>query len=190
MKTSKFLLASLLLAFASAASAQQAAQSPLRWQPAASAQQAAQPARAPVQNAPAQNRQVAQQQLTPEQQAQVAQQDAEMASAAGWVVQAVDKNNAAEVWRGASSVAKNVVALDEFVKQTASDRQRLGAVTDRKQAAVTRTVYPAGGQVPAGNYVNVSYMTKFANAPQPIRELVSFHLDDDKVWRVSGYSVR
>jgi hypothetical protein len=169
MNTSKVVLASLLLAFGGAASAQQAAQ----------------PARAPTQN-----QQAAQQQLTPAQQALVAKQDADMAAAAAWVVQTVDKNNAAEVWRGASPVAKNVVTVEEFVKQITADRQKLGAVTDRKQAALTRAVYPAGGQVPAGNYVNVAYVTKFANAPQPIRELVSFHLDDDKVWRISGYSLR
>lgn len=163
MKTSKLVLASLLLVFAGAVFAQQ-------------------PARAPVQNQ--------QQQLTPAQQALVARQDAEMANAAAWVVQNVDKNNTAEVWRGASSVAKGVVTEQAFVAQIAQDRQRLGAVTDRKQATITRAVYPAGGQVPAGNYVNVAYLTKFANMPQPVRELVSFHLDDDKVWRVSGYSVR
>jgi hypothetical protein len=166
MKNSKFVLASLLLAFAGAASAQQPAQ----------------PARAPAQNQ--------QQQLTPEQKAQVARQDAEMTSAAARVVQMVDQNKAAEVWAGASPVAKGVVAVDEFVKQIALDRQKLGALTERKQLAVTRAVYPAGGQVPAGNYVNVVYASKFANAQQPVRELVSFHLDDDKVWRVSGYSLR
>lgn len=166
MKNSKFVLVSLLLAFAGAASAQQPAQ----------------PARAPAQNQ--------QQQLTPEQKAQVARQDAEMTSAAARVVQMVDQNKAAEVWAGASPVAKGVVAVDEFVKQIALDRQKLGALTERKQLAVTRAVYPAGGQVPAGNYVNVVYASKFANAQQPVRELVSFHLDNDKVWRVSGYSLR
>ncbi len=166
MKTSKFVLASLLLALAGAAAAQQPAQ----------------PARAPVQNQ--------QQQLTPAQQALVARQDAEMANAAAWVVQNVDKNNAAEVWRGASSVAKGVVTEQAFVAQISQDRQKLGAVAQRQQLSITRAVYPADGQVPAGNYVNVAYATKFANAAQPVRELVSFHLDDDKVWRVSGYSVR
>lgn len=168
MKTSKFVLASLLLAVAGAASAQQAVQ----------------PARAPAQN------QQPAQQLTPAQQALVARQDAEMANAAAWVVQNVDKNNAAEVWRGASAVAKGVVTEQAFVAQISQDRQKLGAVTRRQQMSLTRAVYPAGGPVPAGNYVNVAYATKFANATQPVRELVSFHLDDDKVWRVSGYSVR
>lgn len=168
MKTSRLVLVSLLLAFAGAASAQQAAQ----------------PARAPAQKPQAT------QQLTPEQKAQVARQDAEMTGAAARVVQMVDQNKAAEVWAGASPVAKGVVTVDAFVKQIALDRQKLGAIAERKQLAVTRAVYPAGGQVPAGNYVNVVYATKFANMPQPVRELVSFHLDDDKIWRVSGYSVR
>lgn len=170
MKTSQYALASLLLAFAGAVSAQQPAP----------------PARAPAQNPQA----AQQQQLTPEQKAQVARQDAEMTSAAARVVQMVDQNKTADVWAGASPVAKGAVPLDEFVKQIALDRQKLGAVTERKQLAVTRAVYPAGGQVPAGNYVNVVYATKFASTPQPVRELVSFHLDDDKIWRISGYSVR
>ena len=44
--------------------------------------------------------------------------------------------------------------------------------------------------MPAGNYINVVFATRFANAAEPVRELVSFHLDEDKTWRVSGYSVR
>ena len=169
MKISKLALASLLLTFAGAASAQQAAQ----------------PARAP-----APKPQVTQQQLTPEQQAQVARQDAEMTKAAAQVVQLVDQNKAAEVWAGASPVAKGVTNQDEFVKQITLDRKKVGAVAERKQVAVTRAVYPVGAEVPAGNYVNVVYATKFANAPQPVRELVSFHLDSDQTWRVSGYSLR
>lgn len=169
MKTSRYILASLLLSLAGAASAQQAAQ----------------PARAPTQNA-----QTTQQQLTPEQQAQIARQNAEMSQAAAQVVQLVDQNKTAEVWAGASPVAKGAATLDEFVKQIALDRQKLGAISERKQLAVTRAAYPAGAPVPAGNYVNVVYATKFANSPQPMRELVSFHLDNDQVWRVSGYSLR
>lgn len=169
MKISKLAVASLLLAIAGAASAQQATQ----------------PARAPVANP-----QAAQQQLTPEQQTQIARQNAEVSKAAAQVVQLVDQNKTAEVWAGASPVAKGVANQSEFVKQVGLDRQKLGAITERRQLAVTRAAYAAGGQVPAGNYVNVVYATKFANAPQPVRELVSFHLDNDQTWRVSGYSLR
>ena len=146
---------------------------------AASAQQAATPA--PAAQA---------QQLTAEQQAQVARQDAEMSGAAAQVIQLMDQGKSAEIWDGASPVAKAVVNRQDFVTQIAADRTRLGAPTERKQVAVTRAAYAAGGAVPAGNYINVVFATRFANAAEPVRELVSFHLDEDKTWRVSGYSVR
>lgn len=152
---------------------------------AAGAQQTVQPTR------PAAARQAPQQQkLTPAQQAQVTRQDAEMSKAAARVVQLVDTGKTAEVWDGASRVAKAVVTREAFVSQISADRKKLGAAGERKRVAVTRSAYAAGGQVPAGNYINVVYATRFANSPQPVRELVSFHLDEDKTWRVSGYSLR
>jgi hypothetical protein len=101
----------------------------------------------------------------------------------------VDRNQLGELWDGASSVAKGAVARDRFVRQLSARRQALGALATRQQVAVTRAAYAAGGQVPAGNYINVEYATRFAGEPQPVRELVSFRLDEDNTWRVSGYSV-
>ena len=163
MKNLRFSVLALLLLVTTAVSAQQAA-TPA---PAAQAQQ-----------------------LTAEQQAQVARQDAEMSGAAVQVIQLMDQGKSAEIWDGASPVAKAVVNRQDFVTQIAADRTRLGAPTERKQVAVTRAAYAAGGAVPAGNYINVVFATRFANAAEPVRELVSFHLDEDKTWRVSGYSVR
>lgn len=169
MNTSRLVLIAAMLAFTASASAQQATQ----------------PASAPAARPP-----VKQQQLTPEQQAQVTRQNAEMGKAAAQVIQLVDQSKLGEVWDGASAVAKSVVGKSDFVSQIAADRKKLGAPTERKQVGVTRAAYAAGGQVPAGNYINVVYATKFANAPKAVRELVSFHLDNDKTWRVSGYSLR
>lgn len=128
--------------------------------------------------------------LTPAQQAQQAKQDAEMTQAALKVAQLVDARRAAEVWDGASAVARKAVARDAFASQIATDRTRLGALVSRGQASITRVQYGAGASVPPGLYLNVSFPTRFANNAQPVRELVSFRLDEDKVWRVSGYSVR
>lgn len=60
----------------------------------------------------------------------------------------------------------------------------------RGQGSVTRVKYGPGAQVPEGLYVNVSFPTRFAKAQQPVRELVSFRLDEDKTWRLAGYSLR
>ncbi|KAB7770119.1 DUF4019 domain-containing protein [Xanthomonas maliensis] len=127
---------------------------------------------------------------TQAEQAQFARQNTEMIQAALRVAQMVDANQTATLWDGASNVAKKAVARDAFVSQIGGERARLGAVVGRGQGAVTRVKYGPGAQVPEGLYINVSFPTRFAKAPQPVRELVSFRLDEDKTWRLAGYSLR
>lgn len=150
---------------------------------------AAKPAAAPTVAAPAASARPAQT-LTAAQQAQVAQQDQQMTQAATRVAQLVDGSKTAEVWDGASSVTRKAVTRDQFATNVNGDRAKLGALVSRGKPSITRVQYPAGSSVPEGIYLNVSFPTRFANNAQPVRELVSFRLDEDKVWRVSGYSVR
>lgn len=152
----------------------------------AMAQQAGTP---PQQQAPLQQPRPA---PTPEQQEQIKRQDAELTEAAQAVLQLVDTGNQGltEVWSGLSQAIKPKLALDDFVGQISTDRIRLGAVQSRGQAVVSRSYFQTDGDVPKGFYVNVAFPTRFANAKEPVRELVSFRLDEDRVWRVSGYSVR
>ena len=131
-----------------------------------------------------------QQQLTQEQQEQLARQDAEMASAAQQVVQMIDANQVGEVWDLSTETVKQLVPRDSFVEQVTADRGQLGAPAERGQPVVTRTQFEEGGEVPAGLYINIAFPARFANSPEPVRELVSFRLDEDQVWRVSGYSLR
>ncbi len=134
--------------------------------------------------------QATQPKLTPEQQAQLARQDANMTQAAMQVMQMVDANRTGEVWDGASAAMKGLVTRDDFIRQVTADRNKLGKLGSRGKALVSRSQFPAGGKVPQGLYINVAVPTKFANLEKPVRELVSFRLDDDKTWRVSGYSLR
>lgn len=130
-------------------------------------------------------------QPTPQQRAALQKQDAEMSDAAQQVLELVDAGRIGEVWDGASAVMKRVVPREEFVNQVSDERGRLGRPVDRGTAGVTRTQFPAGARVPQGMYVNVATPTRFQkSAGQVVRELVSFRLDEDRVWRVSGYSVR
>ncbi len=100
------------------------------------------------------------------------------------------RNRAGEVWDGASATMKGAVTRDEFVRQINIDRNRLGAPTKRDQPVVSRSQFRAGEAVPEGIYINVASPTTFASQPQAVRELVSFRLDEDRTWRVSGYSLR
>lgn len=128
--------------------------------------------------------------LTAAQQAQVQKQDAEMGAAAVKAAQLVDANRAGELWDGASAVARRAVPKAAFVSQLTTERTRLGALAGRGQPTITRVKYSAGAAVPEGLYINVSFPTRFANSAQPVRELVSFRFDEDKVWRLAGYSLR
>src|SRR3546814_3289589 len=85
---------------------------------------------------------------------------------------------------------RRLVTRDDFVKQITIDRNKLGEMSSRGNPAVSRSQFPAGAQVPEGFYLNVAVPTTFAESEQPVRETVSFRLDEDKVWRVSGYSLR
>ena len=151
---------------------------------------AQQPQAQPQQPAPAQQPPAQAPQLTAEQQAQLARQDAEITQAAQQVVQMIDGNRTGEVWDMATMRVKSMIPRDTFVQEVGNDRARLGAPAQRGQAVVTRSQFQAGGEVPEGLYLNVVFPTRFANTPEPVRELVSFRLDEDRVWRVSGYSVR
>ncbi len=152
------------------------------------AQQPSQPRPATPPAAPASAPQA--EQLTPEQRAALERQNVQMAQAAQQVMQLVDANRIGEIWDGASAAMKRTVTRDEFVKQVTIDRNRLGAVSSRANPAISRSMFKAGAQVPEGLYINIATPTKFANQPQPVRELVSFRLDEDRQWRVSGYSLR
>ncbi len=127
--------------------------------------------------------------LTPQQQADMQKQNAQMSQASMQIAKMIDQGQAGAVWDQASSVAKQAAKRDDFVRQVNQDRAKLGAPGTRQLSGISRT-QSKGGTVPAGLYINVSYATKFARAEQPVRELISYHLDTDKVWRVAGYSVR
>jgi hypothetical protein len=124
-------------------------------------------------------------QPTPEQQ----RQNQQMEQAALQVAQMVDRDQVAQVWDGASSVVKKIVSRDAFVHGVDADRKTVGVPTARNLAALNYS-QSDGRKLPPGVFANVAFVTHFANEKQPLRELVSFHLDNDRVWRVTGYTLR
>ena len=127
-------------------------------------------------------------QLTPAQKAALQKQNAVLEKYALQVATMIDQGKAAEVWQGASEVAKKAVTQAAFVKSASDEHSQLGTATSRRLEMITRA-FSKGGKLPAGLYVNVNFATKFSKYAKPVRELVSFHLDSDKVWRLSGYTV-
>ncbi len=131
-------------------------------------------------------KQQTQKQLTPQQRAEIQKRNKALVGYANSVVKMIDDGQEAQVWDAMSDVGKKVVARDKFVSAVQSQRRNLGKVQSRKVA----TLYGLrsnGKDLPAGVYMNVLYVTHFTGSQEPKIELLSFHLDSDRKWRVSGY---
>ncbi|RJF90253.1 DUF4019 domain-containing protein [Sphingomonas cavernae] len=104
-------------------------------------------------------------------------------------LQAIDQNRAGEIWDSFSAQAKSKVTKKDFVAQVNQARSPLGAVTERDWAMLERQIFPAGNaQIPPGQYITVRFAARFQTGAIK-GEQVSFRLDEDGVWRVTGYSM-
>ncbi len=109
------------------------------------------------------------------------------------VIQLVDQARTGDLWDGAAPAAKKRVSRADFMAQISKVRGPLGAPLQRTWVAINRQVVADNDADLAGQYVSVEYETRFTNTAAnraSMRELVSFHMDSDKVWRFSGYVLR
>lgn len=142
---------------------------------------------ASAQNTSAQpQQQQAQKQLTPQQRAVIQKRNKELVDYANHVVYMIDAGQEAQVWDAMSEVGKKAVNRDKFINAVQQQRKSLGKVKSRKVATLYG-LQSNGKDLPAGTYMNVRYVTRFTGSEAPKIELVSFHLDSDRKWRVSGY---
>jgi len=111
-----------------------------------------------------------------------------LVNAALQVVRMVDEGKAGDAWQGASAASRARYTGRQFTDSLAAQRKVLGVVTSRKWAAVERLTTAGNATLTAGAYANVVLETHFAGN-KVARELVSFRLDEDGVWRLSGYSL-
>lgn len=86
-------------------------------------------------------------------------------------------------------MAKRSIERTRFVDDIARRCQPLGAVVERRWAAVHRHATGGSAQFPAGTCANVEFDTRFAGNCV-VRELVSFRQDKDGIGWLSGYVLR
>ena len=100
----------------------------------------------------------------------------------------IDARNAASVWDNASPVMRGAVKRDEFVSRVEGDRSDVGAITGRTWQNISRALNTEGNadRIPAGYYININSLAQDGNG-KLIRELISFRLDNDRKWRMTGY---
>ncbi|WP_157056157.1 DUF4019 domain-containing protein [Candidatus Burkholderia verschuerenii] len=129
------------------------------------------------------------QSLTREQQEALDKQDQAIAQVALDIVIMIDADKVGEVWDNASLIGKKVITRDDFIAKVAHDRGALGAPGMRMPMGLRYLRYDGTGNMPAGAFVNVAFDTQFANAPQSSREMVTFMLGQDNIWRFVGYAI-
>lgn len=104
------------------------------------------------------------------------------------VVMAVDEGQVARLWDEASAVTKKSVTRDAFIAGINKSRLPLGKTANRNWLSVRRQSGD-GNALPPGLYASTEFLAEFPGK-QPIRELVSFRLDEDGIWRFAGYAVQ
>jgi hypothetical protein len=100
---------------------------------------------------------------------------------------ALDAGHGQQVWRGASAAVKDQLSCEDFARAVAERRQAMGTVRRRDWYVVSRTVSTGTGsdELPAGIYACSEFEVTF-DGDRTGREVVSFRLDEDGVWRFVG----
>ena len=104
------------------------------------------------------------------------------------VALAIDAGDVAKLWDESSAVTKKSVTRDAFVAGINQGRKPLGRIATRNWLSVRRQ-FGDGQALPSGLYASAEFLAESAGKP-PVRELVSFRLDEDGTWRFAGYAVQ
>ncbi|KWB45233.1 hypothetical protein WL37_16785 [Burkholderia ubonensis] len=93
------------------------------------------------------------------------------------------------VWRDAAAFVKARIKQDQFAADMQRARQSVGKVSHRGWAQITRIRYTNSTATPDGLYANVDYATTLTTGAT-VFEKLSFRLDDDGRWHLTGYVPR
>jgi Protein of unknown function (DUF4019) len=103
-----------------------------------------------------------------------------------WLI-ALDSDNLLGTWQEAAEVFKLGVKQADWVADLEAIRTQLGKATMRElktaQYATTLRGAPA-----RGDYVTITFLTKFANAPLATETMI-VSKEADGVWRIAGYNI-
>ncbi|MBO7752774.1 DUF4019 domain-containing protein [Burkholderia pseudomallei] len=113
----------------------------------------------------------------------------ELLREANMVFRQLDAEQFADVWANAADFVKARVKQEQFVADMRRARQSVGVVRNRGWAQVTRIQYNKVENMPNGLYANVDYATTLTGGTK-VYEKLSFRLDDDGHWHLTGYVPR
>ena len=99
----------------------------------------------------------------------------------------VDSEKYAESWKETAELFKKAVEPNQWTQTMESGRKPLGKLITRKlKTKVYKSSLPGA---PHGEYVVIQFETSFENKKVAV-ETVTPMMDEDGVWRVSGYYIK
>ena len=113
----------------------------------------------------------------------------ELLGDAGRVLQQVDSDHYDDLWQNVAPFVREKLTQEQFVISIRRARQTLGRVSSRGWASVTRIRYTNVTNFPDGLYANVDFATTLASGAT-LFEMLSFQLESDGQWRLTGYVPR
>ncbi|MGS0897379.1 DUF4019 domain-containing protein [Burkholderia stagnalis] len=105
------------------------------------------------------------------------------------VFKQLDAGQYGAVWNNAAAFVKARIKQDQFAADMQHARQSVGTVDHRGWAQITRIRYARMAEMPDGLYANVDYATTLTSGAV-VFEKLSFRLDDDSRWHLTGYVPR
>lgn len=118
--------------------------------------------------------------------AEETEEKAAQAAALRWL-SLVDDGKFEESWNQAYGMFRQAIGKEEWKRALEHSRTPLGKLESRKLTMATHTTQLPGA--PEGEYVVLQFATSYANK-KDAKETVTPMLDQDGVWRVSGYFVK
>ncbi|WP_414448298.1 DUF4019 domain-containing protein [Burkholderia sp. 22PA0099] len=106
-----------------------------------------------------------------------------------YALQLIDAGRFQDLWNDAAPFVKQRYDAQHFADDVRGSRQAVGQIKGRGWAAVTRIIYTGAKDVPDGLYANVDYATTQVSG-KVVYEKVSFRLENDGRWHLTGYVPR
>ena len=98
----------------------------------------------------------------------------------------IDQGKFAESWMAAAVVLQETITQDQWTADLAARKPKVGRtiMRERKSGSYSRTLRGA----PTGDYVIVTYLTKFERTPL-VEETLAVAKDAIGQWHVAGYDI-
>lgn len=112
--------------------------------------------------------------------------DAALAAASAWLA-LIDDEKYRESWEQAASLFRSRISRDRWVDAVRSAQARFGKIRSRSFMEAAYEAELPGA--PDGQYVVIRYRAAFEHKEHAV-ETVTPTLDQDGIWRVSGYFIQ